>query len=297
MTSGRDIARALGGAWRGKGASVCCPAHEDRDPSLSVSETRDGRPLVFCHAGCSQAAVIDALKKRGLWEGEPTRDPSYPGYITVKHDRFRNRDDRENHRYALDLWEKADRIKGTLAETYLKARGLKSFNWPDSLGFLPSVPHKPSGRSFPCMLSAVTDGMGDVLAVQRTYLAEDGSAKAQVSPAKMTLGNMGNGCVKLGRPTDTLGIAEGVETALSAKQIYMIPTWATLSANRLDKVQVPKNVTHIIIFADNGPVGMSSACDAAEVYERQGLVADVMPPSVHFKGNVSDFNDVLRAGI
>ena len=43
-----------------------CPVHEDRDPSLSVSE-KDGNPLVHCKAGCSQQAVIGALGKRGLW--------------------------------------------------------------------------------------------------------------------------------------------------------------------------------------------------------------------------------------
>jgi hypothetical protein len=48
------------------GGLVHCPAHDDGTPSLSVVG-RDGRVLVRCHAGCSQAAVIDALRSRGLW--------------------------------------------------------------------------------------------------------------------------------------------------------------------------------------------------------------------------------------
>jgi DNA-binding transcriptional ArsR family regulator len=47
-----------------------CPAHDDRNPSLSVTE-RDGRILVHCHAGCPSERVIDALRQRGLW---PTRE-------------------------------------------------------------------------------------------------------------------------------------------------------------------------------------------------------------------------------
>jgi len=38
-----------------------CPAHEDRDPSLSISEGREGQPLVHCFAGCTYEAVVAAL--------------------------------------------------------------------------------------------------------------------------------------------------------------------------------------------------------------------------------------------
>ena len=45
-----------------------CPAHDDHNPSLSISDNPNGgNPLVYCHAGCSQDAVIDELKQRGLW--------------------------------------------------------------------------------------------------------------------------------------------------------------------------------------------------------------------------------------
>src|SRR5207244_1088167 len=44
-----------------------CPAHTDRDPSLSVSNGRNGRPVVRCHAGCPQDVVIAALRERGIF--------------------------------------------------------------------------------------------------------------------------------------------------------------------------------------------------------------------------------------
>lgn len=40
---------------------ACCPAHDDRSPSLSIRETEDGTVLIHCFAGCSQASIILAV--------------------------------------------------------------------------------------------------------------------------------------------------------------------------------------------------------------------------------------------
>lgn len=45
---------------------ACCPAHDDKTPSLSIQDASD-RVLVHCHAGCSQEEVIDRLRDLGLW--------------------------------------------------------------------------------------------------------------------------------------------------------------------------------------------------------------------------------------
>jgi putative DNA primase/helicase len=45
----------------GSGWKALCPAHVDKNPSLSISE-RDGKILLFCHAGCSFDAVLAALR-------------------------------------------------------------------------------------------------------------------------------------------------------------------------------------------------------------------------------------------
>ena len=42
-------------------AMAKCPAHEDRTPSLRVSAGRDGRALLYCHAGCGTETVVKAL--------------------------------------------------------------------------------------------------------------------------------------------------------------------------------------------------------------------------------------------
>jgi CHC2 zinc finger len=48
-----------------------CPAHDDKHPSFTVT-VRDDKVLLHCFAGCSQDAVIDALRKRGLWGQKST---------------------------------------------------------------------------------------------------------------------------------------------------------------------------------------------------------------------------------
>ena len=56
-----EQSRGSGNQW-----GAACPAHEDHNASLSITQTAD-RVLVRCHAGCTQDAVLDALRSRGLW--------------------------------------------------------------------------------------------------------------------------------------------------------------------------------------------------------------------------------------
>ncbi len=67
-TSLSSIARGLSKVrWHGGNKfSSCCPAHDDRNPSLSVSD-KNGKILVHCWAGCTQEEVIGALRGMGLW--------------------------------------------------------------------------------------------------------------------------------------------------------------------------------------------------------------------------------------
>lgn len=72
--SADSLARALEARRSGSSWMAKCPAHEDRNPSLSIREV-DGKVLLHCHAGCTQRAVIDALKANGLWQPERIENP------------------------------------------------------------------------------------------------------------------------------------------------------------------------------------------------------------------------------
>src|SRR5262249_31687832 len=45
----------------GEGFKACCPAHDDRNPSLSVKEDEQGKVLLHCFAGCQNEAIVRAL--------------------------------------------------------------------------------------------------------------------------------------------------------------------------------------------------------------------------------------------
>lgn len=56
-----NIVSRLHAKRAGKGWLAKCPAHDDRDPSLTINEGADGRALVYCQAGCPLEAVLSAL--------------------------------------------------------------------------------------------------------------------------------------------------------------------------------------------------------------------------------------------
>lgn len=66
----QEIVDALGGGKRVGDSTwlVCCPAHDDRTPSLSITDD-NGKTLLCCHAGCANETIINELKARGLWSG------------------------------------------------------------------------------------------------------------------------------------------------------------------------------------------------------------------------------------
>src|SRR5215207_5183785 len=137
------IARALGGRRVGLGWIMCCPAHDDCHPSLSI-RCCDGKVLVRCHAGCSQAQVIAALRARGLWAGRyGTR--SWPMRPAPRSTATEDSDcDNSRTEAALRLWHSARLGSGTLVEAYLRSRSIRLLP-PAMLRFHAGLKHCTGG--------------------------------------------------------------------------------------------------------------------------------------------------------
>ena len=213
-----DIAHALGGRCSGHGYIARCPGHDDRSPSLSIADAADGadsKVLVHCHAGCAQETVIAALRARGLWSAPtfqpPTRHVRHPLITPSAIDQ--NAEQRRG--YAISLWEQGVPIEGTIAETYLRSRGI-TVQLPSSLRFHDRLKHTPTGCFWPAMIALITHSVTAVpIGLHRTFIDDNGAGKAPIEPAKMMLGASSGGVVRLAETTDTVMVAEGIETALS----------------------------------------------------------------------------------
>jgi hypothetical protein len=280
------IAKALGGRRAGGAWIARCPAHEDRKPSLSITEVKGGKVLVRCHAGCGQAAVIDALSSRDLWiENSPRRfTRSAPRVADAAR---QGRDDAQRSKAALAIWQSAIPPNGTLVEIYLISRGL-CLPPPPTLRFHPGLNH-PSGGIWPGVVALVTRGVDDKpLAIHRTFLARDGQGKAPIDPQKMMLGPCRGGAVRLAAPSDVLMVAEGIETSLAAMLATGHPAWAALSTSGLRSLDLPREVRNVIVLADGDDPGEAAAQGCALRWKREGRRVRIARPP---RG--MDFNDLL----
>ena len=189
------------------------------------------------------------------------------------------------------LWKNTQPIRdGDPVANYLKSRGITDLRyWPVALRLMDRWKHRPSEKFLPCMFALLQAPDGSIGTIHRTYLAN-------VEPNKMFLPRRVpiGGAIRLGEVySTTLGIAEGIETALSASMLFGMPVWATTSERLLREWQPPEGARRITVFGDNDEnfVGQAAAYHLAHrLTLRQGYRVEVKLPDV--KG--WDWNDVLK---
>jgi putative DNA primase/helicase len=286
-----NIAKALNGRREGRVWRALCPAHNDHSPSLVIQDSENGKVLVKCWAGCGQDAVIRALSELGLWpnKGQLQR-PISTVRATTKPEH--SSDDTKRAAQASAIWEKSQPLAGTLAETYLLGRGIR-LPAATSLRFHRGLIHSPSGCQWPAMVALVTRGTDAIpQGITRTFLARNGAGKAPVENARMMLGPIRGGVVRLAEPTDVLMIGEGIETTLSAMQASGKPGWAALSTSTMKLLDLPDGVRDVIILADADGAGEEAARSCALRWIREGRRVRIARPPPGM-----DFNDMLTYGV
>ena len=279
----RRICESREGKWSGTKGMACCPAHDDRTPSLSVSLGRQAI-LFHCFAGCDQQSVLSALAREGF------ESPAlFSGSATTNEPESTST--RKPSAAALRIWRDAQPLHASPAKAYLESRGILAAS--PALRFHPRTPLGPKGRArfLPAMIAAVSLDEGPI-AIHRTFLSTEASGKAAFEKPKRALGALGEAAVRLFAPVSgKLGLAEGVESAMSAYALTGIPVWATLGNERFGLVIVPESVTELHLFVDHDAGGELAESRGLAAYARDGRTIHVRKPS----SRDTDWNDELTA--
>jgi hypothetical protein len=212
--------------------------------------------LFHCFAGCDTRDVLTALRRRKLHDAVPLTMPRPKAMA-------------DHRALALRLWKASQPIAGSPAADYLAARGLAP-PYPRCLRYNPRtiVGAGERRRYFPAMIAAVENDLG-VVAVQRTCLDLADILHKPLPKPKIALGLLGDAAIRLAPADEELGLAEGIEDALSAMAWFGTPTWALGGVERLGLVAIPERVKRIIVYGDRGAA-------AAAMLKKLGRISQPM---------------------
>ncbi len=158
---------------------------------------------------------------------------------------------------ARRLFAASKPIKSTLAEDYLRSRGLVLPEDCSALRFHPRCFYRSDKacESWPALIAAVTDNAGAITGVHRTWLGPKGG-KASLEQPRRALGYLlGNG-VRFGVIDNALAATEGIETALALKRVLPeLPVVAALSAAHLAAFIPPATARRLYVAHDNDHAG------------------------------------------
>lgn len=184
-------------------------------------------------------------------------------------------------------------LHSTLAESYLRARGISELNDVTSLRFHPRCYYRPDdsapSETWPAMIAAVTDLSGTITGAHRTWLDPSGRDKAPVDSPRRAMGHLLGHGVRFGVANDVIAAGEGIETMLSLRSIMpSMPMVAALSANHLAALLFPLSLRRLYIARDGDPAGDAAMTNLNNRAAAAGIEAFTLSPTL------GDFNEDLR---
>jgi putative DNA primase/helicase len=198
--------------------------------------------------------LVDADDGEGRERQEPAQPPDEPQQYQTLSD------------WGQQLWASCRPIGADdPAGSYLRARGCALPHRDGDLRWHPALKH-PSGHVGPALVGLITDVRDALLPplnLHRTWLAGDGSGrKATLDRPRSLLKahHKAGGCIRLW-PDDVvtygLGLAEGVETALTLARVFR-PVWSTIDAGNLAAFPYLYPIESITVCVDHDPAGLAS---------------------------------------
>lgn len=194
---------------------------------------------------------------------------------------------------ARRLFAMSKPIRGTVAEAYLRIRGISALHETESLRFHPCCYYQPDRglptETWPALIAAVTTIDGTITGAHRTWLDPCGKGKAPIDTPRRAMGLLLGNAVRFGVAYEVLAAGEGLETVLSLRSaLPTLPMAAALSANHLAAMRLPANLRRLYIARDPGAAGDAAVTVLTKRAEAAGIEAVVFSP------RLDDFNEDLR---
>lgn len=260
-----------------------CPMCGGRDRFRFDNKTNRGDWICSnCGAG-DGFALISKVRKISLIDARKLIEPLIPT-AEVK---FPRRDvNKDAPVSAAQIWKATRAIQEwSPVWTYLKVR-TRGYNGATSLreGF---------DKTF-FMAAKITDPEGHGVSLHKTYITQDG-LPASFKPNKLLVAGAipPGSSIRLSDAAESMGVAEGIETALSAQRLFGVPTWSAISAPMLKTFEPPKICKILTIYADNDSnfTGQSAAYELAR---RLKMTKPELKIYVKIPELIGDWNDVLK---
>lgn len=272
----------------GREWKACCPFHDDRSPSFTIF---DGGERFHCFGCGAGGDVLDYVQRLHAVDLREAAAMLGGGTLpAVPYRQLPSEPERDTTGEAAAVWKSAVPAAGTPAEAYLWGRGLH-LPIPPTIRFA-RLPYGRRGPALPCLVARVSGPDGKLSGVQRTYLKEDGSGKADVPTPKLSLGRIRGGAIRLGPVAAQMLVTEGLEDGLTLQMVRGSVVWVAAGASLLPSVQFPPVVRSVVIGADGDAAGERAARKAAEAFALAGKTVSILRPAAGFK----DFNQELQKG-
>lgn len=258
----------------------------------------DGIEFLSWYLGVSKSEAMDEIE---LMCGGSAWDVSRTAARQVKNvqqqrakARYTEAEVKKHAKTLQRVKSEAVHIKGTHAESYLRARGITAdLSLIDDLGFHSSLSYWDEEAErfvkYPGMLALIRDVNGKPITMHRTFLDPKLPAKANVANPKLQFKGIDDvrGCaVRLDAPIEMpngkfmIGVSEGIETALAIREASGCPMWAGISDRLMEAVKFPENIGLVIIWADIEPsgAGMAAATRMRDKLVAEKIVVRIMTP-------------------
>jgi DNA primase len=275
--------RRAGNEWK-----ACCPFHTDKSPSFTIYEGGQRFKCFGCGAAGDVLDFVQQMHGVGLPEAARMLDGGFiPCTEIAPLPSSADTSDRSDE--ARAIWRDSVPVQGTLAETYLRSRGI-DIPLPPTLRFA-KLRYGTKGREWPCLVAAVTGPDNKLSGIQRTYLADDGLGKAEFPKSKLSLGRVSGSAIRLAPVTRELVVCEGLEDGLTLQQELGVSVWVAAGSSMLPAMRFPPIVEVVRIGGDADQAGRAAADKAARAFAERGLAARVF-----FPVDAKDFNAELMRG-